>query len=364
MTLFDVEKLATLAVEYCLGVTEGKKVGIVANVIATPLIQQLYKQVLLEGGHPTVRAEVDGLSELFFQHSREEQLTFVSPFTKFFAGHIDGIIRVHAETNLKKLSGVPPEKLSKRSASQKEIIDLYMKRFTVGSYSIIPYPTEAFAQEAEMSLLEYENFVTNACFLDKRNPVKEWKTLSKQQERIVKHLNNVERIRIVGEDTDLKINVKGRTWINCDGHINMPDGEIFTGPFENSAEGQIRFTHPGIFMGKEVRDVQLVFKKGKVVEATAKKGQNLLNQVLATDPGAKRIGEIAIGTNKGITRFTKNMLFDEKMGNCIHMALGRSISMSGGKNKSTIHWDLLKDMTNGEIYADNTLIYEKGKLTI
>jgi aminopeptidase len=362
--LFDVEKLAALAVNYCLGVTKGKKVGIVANVVATPLIQQLYKHVLLEGGHPTVRAEVDGLSELFFRHSSEEQLTFVSPFTKFFAKNIGGIIRVHAETNLKKLSGVPPEKLRKRSASQKEILDLYMKRFKIGSYSIIPYPTEAFAQEAEMSLLEYEDFVAKACFLDKRDPVKEWKTLSKQQERIVKYLNMVECVRIVGEDTDLEINVKGRAWINCDGHINMPDGEIFTGPIENSAEGQIRFTYPGIFMGKEVSDIQLVFKKGKVVETTAKKGQDLLDQVLAIDPGAKKIGEIAIGTNKGITRFTKNMLFDEKMGYCIHMALGRSISMSGGKNKSTIHWDLLKDMTKGEIYADNTLIYEKGKLTI
>lgn len=362
--VFDVEKLAILTVDYCLGVSKEKKVGILGNVVATPLIQQLYKHVLLNGGHPTVRCEVDGLSELLFSYSNEEQITFVSPFTKFFMKEIDGIISIFAETNLRKLSNVPPEKIRKRMVSQKEIIELHMAHVKIGGLSIIPYPTEAFAQEAEMSLFEYEDFVAKACFLDKPDPVKEWKTLSKQQERIVKYLSKTESIRFVGEDTDLKLKVKGRTWINADGHINMPDGEIFTGPIENSAEGKIRFTYPGIFMGKEVMDITLSFKGGKVVDAKAEKGQELLEQLLETDPGAKRIGEIAIGTNRGITRFTKNMLFDEKMGHCIHLALGRSIAMSGGKNKSSIHWDILKDMVTGEIYADGKLIYERGKFTI
>lgn len=362
--MFDVEKLADLAVDYCLGVSKGKKVGILANAIATPLIQQLYKRILLRGGHPIVRCDVDGLSELFFSNCNEEQIAFVSPFTKFFVKNIDGIIRVFAETNLKKLSNVPPEKIRRRSVSQKEVTDLYMSHVKIGRLSIIPYPTEAFAQEAEMSLFEYEDFVSKACFLDRPNPAEEWENLSKRQERTVKYLSETERIRFVGEDTDLKTNVKGRIWINADGHINMPDGEIFTGPIENSAEGQIRFTYPGIFMGKEVEDITLSFRRGEVVDAKAEKGQDLLNQLLKTDGGAKRIGEIAIGTNRGIRRFTKNMLFDEKMGHCIHLALGRSIALSGGKNKSAIHWDLLKDMTKGEIYADGNLIYENGELTI
>jgi len=307
---------------------------------------------------------IDGLDELFFAHGSEEQLTFVSPFTKFFMSEIDGIVRIFAETNLKSLSGVPPEKIKKRQASQREIVDLYSKHLKIGGLSIIPYPTQAFAQEAEMSLFEYEDFVAKACFLDKPDPVKEWKSLSKRQEKSVQLLNMAENVRFVGEDTDLDLNVKGRTWINCDGHINMPDGEIFTGPVEDSAQGQIRFTYPGIYAGREVVDITLTFRNGRVVKAKAEKGEELLQQLLKADEGANRIGEIAIGTNAGINRFTKNMLFDEKMGHCIHLALGRSIAMSGGKNQSSIHWDILKDMKSGEIYADKKLIYEKGKFVI
>ncbi len=362
--MFDFEKLANLAVNYCLGVTKGKKVGILGHMNAAPLIQQIYKQTLIQGGHPEVRCEVDGLSELFFTYASDEQITYESPFTKNFVKEIDGIISIYAETNLKKLSNVPPEKLRKHSASQREIRDLYISHAKIGGLSIIPYPTEAFAQEAEMSLFEYEDFVSKACFLDKPDPVNEWRALSKQQEQLVSYLNNTENVRFVGQDTDLKLNVKGRTWINCDGHINMPDGEIFTGPLENSAEGQIRFTYPGIYMGREVEDITLTFEKGIVVKAEAEKGQELMDQVLKTDVGAKRIGEIAIGTNKGINKFTKNMLFDEKMGHCIHLALGKSIPISGGKNESSIHWDILKDMTTGEIYSDDKLIYKKGKFTI
>jgi len=364
MSTFDVEKLAKLATEYCLPVSKGKKIGIRGNVAATPLIQQLYKHVLLRGGHPVTRPELDGLAEIFYAHGSEEQITFVSPFEKFFMAEIDGIINIFADTNVKKLSGVPAEKIKKRMASQREISDLYSKHVKIGGLSIIPYPTSSFAQEAEMSLFEYEDFVSKACFLDKPDPAREWKSLSRKQEKIVQQLNKVENVRFIGEDTDLRLNVKGRTWVNCDGHINMPDGEIFTGPVENSAQGRIRFTYPGIYAGKEVEDITLTFKNGRVVKAKAEKGEELLRELLKTDAGAKRIGEISLGTNTGINRFTKNMLFDEKMGYCMHMALGRSIAMSGGKNQSSIHWDILKDMKKGEVYADKTLIYEKGHFII
>jgi len=362
--MFDVEKLAVLATEYCLPVSKGKKIGIVGNVAATPLIQQLYKHVLLRGGYPIMRPEVDGLAELFFAHGSEEQITFVSPFDKFFMAEIDGIISIFAETNVKRLSGVPPEKIKKRMASQREIMDLYAKHVKIGGLSIIPYPTLSFAQEAEMSLFEYQDFVAKACFLNKPHPTSEWRRISKMQERAVQRLNKAENVRFIGEDTDLRLSVKGRIWINCDGHINMPDGEIFTGPIENSAQGQIRFTYPGIYSGREIEDITLTFKKGMVVKAKAEKGEELLRELLKTDAGAKRIGEISIGTNTGITRFTKNMLFDEKMGYCVHLALGRSIAMSGGKNQSSIHWDILKDMKSGEVYADKELVYEKGHFVI
>ncbi|MGD8565868.1 MAG: aminopeptidase [Candidatus Bathyarchaeota archaeon] len=359
-----MEKLAALAVDYCLGVTKGKTVGITGLDVAKPLLQQLYRRVLIKGGHPIVRCNLDGLAEQLFSVGSDEQITYESPFLKFFMKEIESLIVIHAETNLKKLSNVPPEKIRRKEASQREIMKLYASHAKIGGLSIIPYPTEAFAQEAEMSLLEYEDFVEKACFLDKPDPVKEWKNLSKNQKQAVNRLNKAETMHFIGEDTDLKLKVRGRTWVNCDGHVNMPDGEIFTGPIEDSAEGQIRFTYPGIYKGREVEDITLTFKKGKVVNAKAGKGQEFLEQILKTDPGAKRIGEISIGTNQGIKRFTKNMLFDEKMGHCIHLALGRSIAMSGGKNQSVIHWDILKDMTTGEVYADEELIYKKGKITI
>ncbi|HKZ94662.1 MAG TPA: aminopeptidase [Candidatus Bathyarchaeia archaeon] len=364
MSSFAVEKLAKLTTEYCLPVSKGKKIGIMGNVVAAPLLQQLYKHVLLRGGYPITELGMDGLAELHFAHASEEQLTFVSPFDKFFMTEIDGIIKVFAETNVKRLSGVPAEKIKRMMVSQREVAELYAKHVKIGGLAIIPFPTLAFAQEAEMSLFEYEDFVGKACFLDKPDPVKEWKNLSKRQEKTVQLLNKAENVRFVGEDTDLRLNVKGRTWINCDGHINMPDGEIFTGPIENSAQGQVRFTYPGIYAGREIMDITLTFNNGKVVKAKAAKGEDLLQQLLKTDEGAKRIGEIAIGTNAGINRFTKNMLFDEKMGYTMHMALGRSIAMSGGKNQSSIHWDILKDMKKGEIYADKQLIYEKGHFVI
>jgi aminopeptidase len=356
--------MAILVTEYCLPVSEGKKIGIVGNDIAKPLIQQLYKQVLLKKGYPEVYAIVDGLEEILYTYAMREQLTYVSPFLKYFLENIDGIIRIHAESNVKRLSTIPPERIKERDASQTEIISAYAKHVRPGGLTIIPYPTQAFAQEAEMSFFEYEDFVGKACFLDKRDPVEEWKKLSEEQERIIKELDKVENLRFVGYDTMLNLSVKGRKWINADGHINMPDGEIFTSPIENSAEGVIRFTYPGIYGGKEIENVLLFFEKGKVVKAKAEKGEDFLNQLLKVDEGAARVGEIAFGTNKNIRRFTKNVLFDEKMGNCIHLALGRGFPMAGGENFSNIHLDLLKDMTSGEVYADGKLIYKNGEFLI
>jgi len=372
LPLFDAEKLATLATGYCAPVSEGKKVGIIGNIVASPLIQQLYKHILLKGGHPILflrPKDFDGLEELLLTYGNEKQITFVSPFTRFFYSEIDAVIQISAETNTKTLSNIPPNKLKQNASSQREIVEIRTKRLLKpGTLAIIPYPTEALAQEAEMSLFEYQDFVAKACFLQRKDPVKEWKELSKTQENIVKRLNKAKNMRFVGEDTDLKLRVEGRKWVNCDGHVNMPDGEIFTTPIENSAEGQIRFTFPGIYqaMGREVDDVTLTFKSGKLIKAKAEKGEDFLKEIIKTDEGAKRIGEISVGTNTGIDRFTKNILFDEKMGHCIHLALGFAPvpQETGGKNQSSIHWDLLKDMRTGEIYADNQLVYEKGKFAL
>lgn len=372
MSVFDAEKLAVLATDYCVPVSEGKKVGIVGHVADAPLIQQLYKHVLLRGGHPTLflrPKDFPGLEELLFTFGNEKQLTFASPFTKFFYSEIDMVIQIFSDTNTKRLTNVPPSKLKQHAASQREIVEIRSRRLLKpGGLTIIPYPAEALAQEAEMSLFEYEEFVEKACFLDKKDPVKEWKDLSRMQEKAVKRLDRAKNMRFVGEDTDLRLSVEGRRWFNCDGHVNMPDGEVFTSPVENSAEGQIRFTYPAIYheMSREVDNITLTFKKGKVVKAKAEKGEDFLKEIIKTDAGASRIGEIAVGTNVGIDRFTKNMLFDEKMGHCIHLALGLAplAQVTGGKNQSSIHWDLLKDMRTGKIYADDELIYQKGKFTL
>lgn len=372
MSMFDVEKLAVLATDYCVPVSEGKKVGIVGHVAAAPLIQQLYKQVLMRGGHPTLflrPRDFPGLQELLFTFGSEKQLTFVSPFTKFFYSEIDMVIQIFSETNTKRLMNVSPSKLAQHAASQREIVEIRSRRLLKpGGLTIIPCPAEALAQEAEMSLFEYEDFVERACFLDKKDPIKEWKDLSRMQEKAVKRLDRAKNLRFVGEDTDLRLSVEGRRWFNCDGHVNMPDGEVFTSPAENSAEGQIRFTYPAIYheMSREVDNITLTFKKGKVVKAKAEKGEDFLKEIIRTDAGASRIGEIAVGTNVGIDRFTKNMLFDEKMGHCIHLALGLAplAQVTGGKNQSSIHWDLLKDMRTGRIYADDELIYQKGKFIL
>jgi aminopeptidase len=212
-----------------------------------------------------------------------------------------------------------------------------------------------------MALPEYEDFVYGSCFVNRENPIAEWTRIRKQQDGICGFLNQTQKIRLVGEDTDLAFSVKDRKWINCSGQKNMPDGEVFTAPVENSVNGIVRFTFPGIFLGREVENISLRFKNGKVVKASAEKGDELLQQLLKIE-GADRLGETAIGTNYEITRFTKNMLFDEKMGGTIHMALGLNpIPETGGLNKSALHWDILKDMKkDGEIYADDELFYKNG----
>jgi aminopeptidase len=303
------------------------------------------------------------LQYTFFKHAKEHQLKFVSPIEKFVMENMDVNISIFCEPNPKGLSTIDPAKTRARSASKKDLMEIFFRRVAEGKlrWTGLPYPISAEAQEASMPLEEYEDFVYNSCLVDKQDPVAEWKKVHQQQQRIGEFLNQTSEIHVVGEDTDLTFNVKGRKWINCSGKENMPDGEVFTGPIENSTNGTIRFTYPGIYAGREVEDIRLAFKDGRVVKASAAKSDDFLQQMLMIE-GADRLGEASIGTNYNITRFTKNMLFDEKMGGTIHMALGNSYPESGGKNESAIHWDILKDMKkDGEIYADNKLFYKNGK---
>jgi aminopeptidase len=357
-----VEKLARLCVEYSVHVKPKEEVLILGGDLAFPLIHELYRECLSAKAYPMIMAGSDTWYT-FFKHATEDQLKHVSPIDRFIIENVDVRISVLAERNPKDLSNVDPSNVRLRAAARKEINDIFMKRAAEGKlkWTLLPYPVSSAAQEASMALPEYEDFVYKSCFVDKKNPIAEWKKMQARQEKTCEYLNNASEIRVVGEDTDLTFKVKGRKWLNCCGQFNMPDGEMFTGPVENSANGTIRFTYPGIYYGKEVEDIKLTFKKGKVVKASAAKGEDLLKEILKVK-NADRLGETAIGTNYGITRFTKEMLFDEKMGGTIHMALGASYPESGGLNQSGIHWDILKDMKkDGEIYADKELFYKKGK---
>lgn len=360
-----VEKLAQLCVHYCVDVKPKENVLIQGSELGFPLMHEIYKECLLSDAYPFIMPTAD-TAYTFFTYAKEHQLTFASPFDKFMLENSDVRISLHCEQNPKRLTNIDPTKIRTFASARRELSEIFRKRVAEGKlkWAVLPYPISAQAQEAEMSIEEYEDFVYNSCLVDKKDPITEWKKLHQQQDKICEFLNKTEQINIRGEDTDLTFNTKGRKWINCSGKENMPDGEVFTSPIEDSVNGTIRFTFPGIFVGREVEDIKLTFKKGKVIEASALRGDEFLQQILKIE-GADRIGEAAFGTNYAITRFTKNMLFDEKIGGTIHFALGDSYPESGGTNKSSIHWDILKDMKkDGEIRADEKLFYKNGKFLI
>ncbi len=359
--------MAQVICGYSTGMKEDDKVLIQSTTLAVPLVEAVYKECLIRGAHPEIYLNTDNLQSIFYGYAKDHQLDYTSPFMKYYMEELDVVIMIMAEHNLKHLTNVDPQKIGRRSKAQESITATAMQRIQEGTlrYTLTVHPTHAMAQEASLSLLEYQDFVYRACFVDRSDPVAEWKDLSENQERIVNYLNEKSELHIVGEDTDLNVNVKGRTWVNSDGKRNLPSGEVFTGPVEDSLEGTIRFTYPGIYMGKEVEDITLTFEKGVVVRASAKRGEDFLQEMLKVDEGAKRVGEVAIGMNYGITTFTKNILFDEKIGGTIHLALGRSLPNTGGMNESAIHWDLLKNMeSGGKLYADGELFYENGKVML
>ncbi|RZN46218.1 aminopeptidase [archaeon] len=362
-----MKKMASLLVNYSTQVKEGDAVVIAADASARDMMLEIYREVLRAGGIPMIVPQFEDASYIFYATASDAQLDAVHPLMDDIAKKTDVSIQLLAGTNLKSLSTIDPSRIARRSKAQSYLMDIFMERQAKKELRWVlgPYPSPAYAQEASMSTEAYEEFVYKACLLDADDPVAEWQRLSKVQQVVCDYLEKCSELRYVGVDTDLTMSIKGRTWINCDGDNNMPDGEVFTGPVEDSVNGTIRFTYPAIYHGNEVEDVRLTFKDGKVVEARASKGEAFLNKMLDTDEGARYVGEAAIGTNAGITHFSKNMLFDEKMGGTIHIALGAGYPETGSTNKSSIHWDILKDMKDGgKVYADDELIYEDGTFLI
>jgi aminopeptidase len=279
----------------------------------------------------------------------------------------DAVISIMSSANTKALSQVDPAKMMLRNRPEAELLKIYMQRSSEGSLRWVGalFPTQAFAQDAEVSLTEYENFVYNACLPDMDDPVGYWKRISAQQQKVVDWFKGKSKVHVLGPETDLRLDISGRVFVNCDGRQNMPDGEVFTGPVEDSVEGHVYFSYPAIYQGREVTGIRLWFEKGKVVKATAEKDEAFLLKTLDTDEGARRVGEFAIGANVGITKFTKQILFDEKIGGSFHMALGLSLPETGGVNESGIHWDMICDLRQGgEIWVDEQLIYKNGEFVI
>lgn len=359
-----LKKLAQLLVEYSTEVKKGDRVFVSAEDAAIPYITEVAKAAIAKGAIVETTVKLPAVDESLYKLGSDEQIAQENFFFRKIVESADVHLTAWGTNNTRANSNIDPLKIQMRARANKEVRELFSEK--VGKNIIrwcgTQFPTHADAQEANMSLAEYEDFVYGAGLLDKADPIAEWHRIHEEQERWVNYLDKKKMLHIISEGTDIKVNIEGRKWVNCSGKANFPDGEIFTSPVENDINGFITFSFPGIYAGKEIEGIYLEVEKGKVVKATAKKGEDLLHALLATDEGASYFGEVAIGTNYGIQQFTRNMLFDEKIGGTVHMAIGESMLEANGKNRSTIHWDMLCDMReSGKIYADGELFYVDGK---
>lgn len=360
------EKYARLLVDYSMAVRKGDKMLICGSYLAESLIREVYKEAIIRGAYPEIKVSIPGTEKIFYDYACDEQLKYVSDVQKLYYNEYDCLLNIDSAFNLKELQNVDPAKKQTVSIARTELNKIFMDRSAQGKlrWTLCVHPSFAGAQEAAMSVSEYEDFVYSACLLDQENPVESWKAFADRQQAVVDRLNKAVKIEYKSDDVDLSFSTEARVWINSCGTFNMPCGEVFTAPVEDSVNGKVRFSYPGIFMGQEIEDITLEIKDGLVVRWDAKKGRELLDKIFEIE-GSRRFGEAAVGTNKGIKKFTKNMLFDEKLAGTIHLAVGAAYPETGGKNESSIHWDLLADMkSNGCIKADGETIYENGEFII
>lgn len=348
-----IERLADILVNYSVKVQKGERIIIAGGFLARPLLEELVKKVCEAGAEPVIRVSMESLSYLLMKHASEEILSKEDEHLLKLYESCQGLISVHAPENTRYSTNLDPNRLRMRGKATRKASDYAMagKIRWVGCN----FPTAALAQDAEMSLAEYEDFVYGATNID-------WEENSRYQDKIKAIFDAGNEVHIIGKDTDLKFSIAGRNGIKCDGKNNMPDGEVFYAPIENSANGYITYEYPAIRSGKEVTNVRLEFENGKVVKASATKNEDFLLSSLDSDEGARFIGEFGIGVNYGIQKFTKDTLFDEKIGGSIHLALGAAYPDSGGTNVSQIHWDMIKDLrTGGKILLDGQVVAENGK---
>jgi aminopeptidase len=366
MTDPRVDKLAQIMVEYSLELKPGQQVWLRTGPIAQEFNLAFYERAVRAGAHVLVDQSIPGAEEAFYKHAPDALLDFVPPYRMLVAETFDASLRVWADENTRSLAGVDPNRIARVRKAGAELFRTVMKRSAEGTYRwcVTVHPTPAMAQDANMSLADYADFVYSAGMLHEADPVKSWRAEGKKQEELIAWLKGRKQVVLKGANIDMSMSISGRSFEKSDGLYNFPDGEIFTSPVDDSAKGWVRFKYPGIYEGQEVEDIELWFESGKVVQEKASKNQELLTSLLDTDAGARRLGEWGIGTNYGITRFSKNMLFDEKIGGTVHFAVGASFPECGGTNESGLHWDMLCDMVDSEIRVDGDLFYRNGKFAL
>jgi aminopeptidase len=362
-----LETWAQALVGYSVDVKPGQSVAILGETPGEPLLRAIYAEVVARDAHPVIVPAFTGLSAVLMAKGNDAQLAYVNPVERFVRAEADVVVNVLAESNTKAMSGVDPARQQLFRKARTDLIHEFSRRSAEGlmDWTLTLYPTDAYAQDAGMATADFAAFVHRACKLDTPDPVAAWKELAAEQQRLIDWLAGKSEIHLRGSDTDLRLSVAGRTWINADGRKNFPDGEIFTGPVEDSVEGRVRFSFPVVTAGREIVDVRLRFEAGKVVDASAAQNEEYLHRVLETDAGARYLGEFAFGTNFDIARFTKNILFDEKIGGTVHMAVGEGYPESGSTNMSAVHWDLICDLRQGgEVDVDGEPFMRDGRFVV
>lgn len=360
-----IVKLAQLLVHYSLELKKGDYMLLEAHDLAAPLIREVFREATKVGAYVDTNIFLPGIADIFYNEASIEQLQFVSPYMKFKSENYNAFLMIYGQYNFKELTRVPSERIQTLAQATREINLKMMQRMADRNnlrWCGTLFPSHGGAQEAEMSTEEYEDFVYESGKLNLKEPALAWKELSRSQQKLCDFLLYKKSIHILSENTDLKFDIGGRKWINCDGKENFPDGEIYTCPHVKSVEGHIKFSYPVILLGKEIDGIYLEFCEGKVVTSHAEKGEDFLNSLLNIDEGSRYVGEFGIGTNYNIESFTRNILFDEKIGGTIHIAIGNAFLEAGGDNISGVHVDMVCDMRiSGEIYADGELVYKHGR---
>jgi len=359
-----IARLADLIVDYSLKLRPGQVFRVDALDAASPLALEFYRSAIRAGAFPYTSLGLEGTLELLLEHASTEQIEYIAPQQWEEIEELDAIATIWSESNTRALSRVDPARHANYLAAQRKLHNRRWERIAAGEmrWCGTLFPTHAHAQDAGMSLASYEDFVFSACHVDSETAAEHWRLVSSSLHAGAEALGAVKELRIMGPDTDLRVSVEGRSWIAADGCYNMPDGEVFTSPVENATEGEIRYTFPAIYHGREVEDIRLRFEGGSVVHAEAARGDDYLKTLLEMDKGARILGEVAFGLNYEIDRFTRNILFDEKIGGTMHLALGSAFSQAGGSNISGLHWDMICDLReDGEVYADGELIWQAGQ---